>query len=182
DLSHDQAGLEPARFPTNKSMEITAQGEDAEQTFELIQNITSQILDDHSATLKRLTAPMRQQLISIQERLEQADRLLDDLDKPVQSSEKYQDTLKFLEKSRLLTEVGSLEQQYMDLELRLDPVNTYPTTILSGPGYPEHPVKPRTGLVMALSVVLGLMLGVFAAFGCEFMSNARERIRQNKNQ
>ena len=45
--------------------------------------------------------------------------------------------------------------------------------VFDSPTVPDEPVRPRPVLNMALATVLGLILGVFAAFGLEWLSRYR---------
>ena len=82
--------------------------------------------------------------------------------------------------SVLLLEVSNLTRQLPDLEDQVEEINerflesrTYPTRLISGPTLPESPVEPKTQLILALAVVLGLILGLFGAFFAEFLRVAR---------
>lgn len=156
--------------------EITIQGENPSATYETAENFAMQIINDHSDQFNRISNPIRKKLSFVQEQIFAIQSLLQKFKILNTHEEESLDTLALLEKSRLLTELSSLEQQQMELQIQLDPVNTYPTTVLAPAKYPENPVKPKTSLIMALSTVLGLMIGVFVAFGLEFIQNARKRM------
>lgn len=162
--------------------EITVQGENPSATYETAEKLAIQVVNDHSDQFYRISNPVRKKLSFVQEQIHAVQNLLQKFESPHAPEESSLDTLLLLEKSRLLTELSSLEQMQMELQIQLDPVNTYPTTILSPAEYPEKPIKPKTSLIMALSTVLGLMIGVFAAFGLEFIQNVRKRMNiENKN-
>jgi len=44
----------------------------------------------------------------------------------------------------------------------------------------DKPVKPKKGLIIAVSLVSGLFLGIFLAFFFEWLENVRERYRQSE--
>lgn len=48
--------------------------------------------------------------------------------------------------------------------------------VFDSPTVPDEPVRPRPVLNMALATVLGVMLGVFAAFGLEWLSKYRAEL------
>ena len=82
--------------------------------------------------------------------------------------------------SVLLLEVSNLTRQIPDLDDQVEEINerflesrTYPTRLISGPTLPGSPVEPKTQLILALAVVLGLILGLFGAFFAEFLRVAR---------
>jgi uncharacterized protein involved in exopolysaccharide biosynthesis len=69
------------------------------------------------------------------------------------------------------------EHEVADLEARVERINqviemTRPTQVLRGPALANEPEGQPTSTIVALGAVLGLMLGVFAAFGREFLANA----------
>ena len=74
--------------------------------------------------------------------------------------------------------IGGLRNKQVELEelssLTLQPDNFHPYRSDGEILAPLRPVKPKPKLVIALSIVLGLMLGVFAAFFTEFIARARD--------
>ena len=61
-------------------------------------------------------------------------------------------------------ELRALEQTKRVVEEQLSPVRTYPTSLMGEVYVANDPVAPKKGLIVALAGVLGLVLGVFAAF------------------
>jgi uncharacterized protein involved in exopolysaccharide biosynthesis len=178
-MSSGSASLSSAQLERGSEniFEIIVQGENPSEVFELTRKISSQILRDHEKNFESLINPLNQKLRFVDTQTVAVKELLSNFDDTQKSYSAPKSTLAILEKSRLMTELAFLEEQKMDFAIRLNPVNTYPTFFLSEPGYPETPVSPKPKLVMALSVVLGLMLGLFSAFIFEFIRNARQRIR-----
>jgi len=56
-----------------------------------------------------------------------------------------------------------------ELELKLQPARSFPTRLVKKPTRPQHATSPKKGRIMALSIVLGLFLGLFAAFSRNFI-------------
>ncbi len=83
-----------------------------------------------------------------------------------------------IERGKLLAEVASLENEYMALRLALSGMQTQPTRLLKEPTLPEIRAKPNRQLVLVLAVILGLMLGVFAAFVVELLARAKLHLAQ----
>jgi uncharacterized protein involved in exopolysaccharide biosynthesis len=73
-------------------------------------------------------------------------------------------------RSRIL----NTEARVSDLESRLEGIE--PTRVLTEPRFSEGPVSSDLRLHLALGMVLGLFLSVFAAFVVEFWANNRARI------
>ena len=84
-----------------------------------------------------------------------------------------QASLLLLEIGNLTRQIPTLENQVQTLNERLLDSRSYPTRLISGPTLPETPVEPKTQLVLALAVVLGLTLGLVGAFFGEFLRVAR---------
>lgn len=62
------------------------------------------------------------------------------------------------------TELRALELAKIRYEEQLDPMSTYPTGYLEKISVSEEPVAPKKGVVIVLAAILGLLLGVMAAF------------------
>lgn len=62
------------------------------------------------------------------------------------------------------TELRALELAKIGYEEQLDPMSTYPTGHLEKISVSEEPVAPQKDVVILLAAVLGLLLGVMAAF------------------
>jgi len=72
-----------------------------------------------------------------------------------------------------------IDQPYGEIEglkSSIEPGRSYNTRVLQKPTSSIGPVKPKKRLILVLSSVLGLMLGVFAAFFVHFVSHARAEI------
>lgn len=65
-------------------------------------------------------------------------------------------------------ELRGFEQAKMGYEEQLDPMHTYPTSYIEKISVSEEPVAPKKALIVVLAGVLGLFVGVMAAF----LSNA----------
>ena len=58
-------------------------------------------------------------------------------------------------------------------QIQFTPEQFQPFTLDGAVNKPNSPIKPKKTLVLALSIVLGLFLGVFAVFFFEFAKKAR---------
>jgi hypothetical protein len=81
-----------------------------------------------------------------------------------------------VEKSRLVGEVPKIEDRISTLQFYLTRLYTFPTQVIRKPTIQNSPVKPEGKLYIGISVVLGIILGVFAAFFIEFVSKLRSSI------
>jgi LPS O-antigen subunit length determinant protein (WzzB/FepE family) len=78
-----------------------------------------------------------------------------------------------LERGRLSTALNALDAEKPSLMQKLTRPLTQPTELMGEITAPTKPAKPKKALVLALSVVLGLMGGVMLAFVAEFAAKAR---------
>ena len=62
------------------------------------------------------------------------------------------------------SELRELEQTKMEYEEQLNPMRTYPTSYIEKISVSEEPVAPKKALMVLLAGVLGLFVGVMAAF------------------
>jgi polysaccharide biosynthesis transport protein len=67
-------------------------------------------------------------------------------------------------------QIGDYQAQINSLKASLEDIK--PTEIIKSPTVSENPVKPRPLLNMAIAGVLGLFVGIFAAFGREWWEEA----------
>jgi len=73
-------------------------------------------------------------------------------------------------------ELASLIRKKAELESQRDLYQSF--TLINEPLPPSSPTKPRTQLILALTLATSLFAGVFLAFLLEFIKNARQRIRE----
>ncbi|MFB4202500.1 hypothetical protein KBTX_03266 [wastewater metagenome] len=73
-------------------------------------------------------------------------------------------------------EVESREEEVALLADRLAAITG--TRLAAAPRRSDRPQGPSSAVIVALGAVLGLMLGVFAAFGAEFVSRANAHMRE----
>lgn len=83
-----------------------------------------------------------------------------------------------LQRGSLQTELPALHEQRLRLQYDLSELKTYPTRVVREPTLATTASAPRKGLILALALALGGMLGCMAAFFSEFVKQARNRGRQ----
>jgi len=81
-----------------------------------------------------------------------------------------------LERAKLVASEPELEREKLTLRLALISPGTKPTQLLEEPTLPMHALHPRPVLYTVLGIIVGLMLGVFAAFAVEFLANTRKEV------
>lgn len=87
--------------------------------------------------------------------------------------------LLILQRSTLQTDLTKLHQQRFELQSNLSPLKSYPSRLVREPTLAEKASAPKRGLILALALVLGGMLGGMAAFFVEFLNKAKNRPQAN---
>jgi hypothetical protein len=75
------------------------------------------------------------------------------------------------------SEISGIRNAIAQLEVAAD--NMRPTQVVRAPALADSPEGQPASTIIALGAVLGLMLGVFAAFGREFLANAAAEGAEN---
>jgi len=70
-------------------------------------------------------------------------------------------------------EVRALEAERAMMLEQLSPTRTYPTALVERIYVSERPVSPRTGLIVALATLVGLLAGIFIAYFLDGRDAAR---------
>lgn len=73
----------------------------------------------------------------------------------------------------LKTQKQQIQYDIDDVRIKLEGIKS--TKVHKVPSVPDKPVKPKKTLIVALSLVLGFMGGIFLAFGAEFMAKVRRQ-------
>lgn len=164
----------PKSLPS--AVELVTEGESPQQAVALLERIHTGIKDAHQQTyalnLKYLTERLdnlEAQRASLADQLTDATALMDQLKQrdPVQAS------LLMLERGRLATSITALDAERPTLAQKLSPPQTQPTELLGSIQAPTKPAAPRRSSVIALSGVLGIMLGIMTVFARAFVQSAR---------
>ncbi len=124
------------------------------------------------ANLQNDIANLRIKIIDLQTRIKEINES-DIMDLRAQKRRLTEMTIpqKKAEITRLLeTTIPKLQNQIKQLKLEIQPPFLTRTKVVGKIRTHNHPVKPRKKLIVALAGIMGLMLGVFLAFGREFLS------------
>lgn len=177
-VKRERPFLKRASVPKNlpSAVELVTEGESPQQAVALLERIHASIRDSHQQTyalnLKYLTERidnLEAQRASLADQLTDATALMDQLKQrdPVQAS------LLMLERGRLATAITTLDAERPTLAQKLSPPQTQPTELLGSIQAPTKPATPKRALVIALSGVLGIMLGIMLVFARAFVQSAR---------
>jgi uncharacterized protein involved in exopolysaccharide biosynthesis len=141
------------------------------------------MVEDHKELLDRRRSRIEGKLASVRRRLEilrqSAADARERLDAWVQGDGAAAGSLEEVNGLRTLfrdlnSAISEQQARLAELQARRDALQ--PTQLLLEPRFSEGPVAPNRRLHLALGLVLGLFLSVFAAFVVEFWANNRARI------
>jgi len=154
------------------------------ELMELRKNLVTDVTDKFSMLMY---ANIFQQNIAYITSLEQR---LAQLEKEINQYE-VDETWKKGDISRIQTEIKELEtkkdrelpivRKSMEGQIKVidaEAAALSPLEILQSPYSSDEPAKPKVKLIIALSTILGLMLGVFGAFFREFLEKNRKKIEE----
>ncbi|MDX5379086.1 MAG: Wzz/FepE/Etk N-terminal domain-containing protein [Halomonas sp.] len=91
-------------------------------------------------------------------------------------SEPTQAAVLEIERARMRERLTSLHEKLADREFVL--ANSTQTQVLKAPALPSTPVNPQPKVYLTLAVVLGMFLGIVAAFVFEFLAKARQKMKE----
>lgn len=175
-----QTAVALASNSSDKSLiEVTARGDDANK----VQTTANAYAQAGAARIQQVLLPSGKDVAAAQQKLDAADQALVKFSKDNGLNEydlrqlraaTFSSTDKQLELSRLLRDRDVAEPVYLDLARGLERAQilagtAYSPTVILAPA-PAAPVSPKLTQNILVGAVLGLLLGVFGAFGLEFLS------------
>ncbi|MDY6981027.1 MAG: Wzz/FepE/Etk N-terminal domain-containing protein [Pseudomonadota bacterium] len=168
--------IETRRKGARNIVTLVSTDNDRDKAQENLQSVVNDLLDTHRNRYHELLSPMESRRDSLQRRLNDYRRQIDELDiqiRQLRAQSPEQAAILMIEKGNVMRAIPDLEEKLAELQFATSEPQSMPTRQIGEIKTPAQPVKPKPGLVMALSVVLGLMLGIFAAFFAEFIAKAR---------
>lgn len=170
----DAIGVEPV--PDTDMFRITVETTDRAEGRAVLEQIFENFLERSRPHLERQRDLVTGQLETLQETLAQVDDNIDLADKllaQIEAGGGAGTLAQDFRRSQLLESRATFEQQRLDLldrclGLQRELNVLEGPQVIQSPQEPLHPIKPNQKLNMTLAGVLGLMVGVFLAFGVEF--------------
>ena len=185
-------GVKPAEQPVFTEVEskgrilnLTARATSQEAAEEFLSEQVAAIQERHDGFLEEFRAEQHQRLGEVNHRLEELTAEQETFEQRLSQLGEDATTIGGLLtlEQRLTNRLPQLEKEKARLRRTLSERVTTPTSVLVSPEprvaagkevEQPSPVEPKSRLVLALAAVLGLMLGVFAAFFREFLARAAE--------
>lgn len=160
---------------------LTLTGYNAQKTYEDLVNITNILLDEHRALYRNIMSPLRDRQVLLSQRLDGFKVQLSHLDMQINQLRSEQSTdgaILSFEKGNVAKAILEIEEKLTNLELAIIQPQSIPTQLLGPVIKPASPIKPRTRMVVSLSILIGLISGIFVAFFTEFIVKARAGIQE----
>jgi LPS O-antigen subunit length determinant protein (WzzB/FepE family) len=155
---------------------LTARAEAPQQAGQFLQSVVDGLLEEHRVRFEQAAALIKSHLDSLTSQTEafqsQIALIQAEMDQ-VREVNPVQASVLAVESGKLMAQLPGLEQRRNQLQLDLLDSRSYASQLLRSPTVAAKPVQPRPKLYIAIALVLGVMLGVFAAFFAEFLNNAR---------
>ena len=155
---------------------LTARAEAPQQASQFLQSVVDGLLEEHRARFEQAAALIQSHLDSLTGQTEafqsQIALIQAEMDQ-VREVNPVQASVLAVESGKLMAQLPALEQRRNQLQLDLLDSRSYASQILRSPTVAAKPIQPRPKLYIAIALVLGVMLGVFAAFFAEFLHFVR---------
>jgi len=181
-------------IPKNTSdlIQLTAQGLNNKNAEDIIVKVCKEIESKHEKiilsyidlkkhyllTKKSEADHLQKQIEQLSKNLKTQDDLLNNIIKEDNIQEASVLAMAYSDKLDKLTALQNFLSSSIDvinqIELSLLPINIKKTRMVGQIATYDHPVKPKKKLMIAVSLVAGLMLGVFLAFFFEFIGKKEE--------
>jgi len=168
--------LEAVERGTENILTLIVTANEREAAKEHLTAITDDLLEEHRNRFHAMRSPLRERREALGIRLADYRQQLNELDiriSQLRGEQPVQAAVLLIEKGNVTRAIPELEEKLAELDRALSEPRTRQTEILGEIAIPENPIKPRTGLILVLSVVPGLILGIFAAFFAGFIAKAR---------
>ncbi|WP_457595569.1 hypothetical protein, partial [Hydrogenimonas sp.] len=177
---------------TEGLIQLTALGLDNESAVKKIQDLIRMLEAEHGKTVENYIALKQKHLAvsrkkakELKEQIEKLSKTVDAETKALKEAEKRGERRdvgiasmtysKNLEKLYTLQSLLSdTENRISQYEMALSPLRLKKTQRVGEIAVYDHPVKPRKKLIVAIAVVSGFMLGLFAIFFLEMVAREKE--------
>lgn len=147
-----------------------------ESANDFLVNVVQSVVRDHNELYESYLAPLRHQLATISQEIASVRSQIGQLSSAMGrlvGSQPVQASILALEKGRLTTQLGQLEQDRFKLVRQINDPFSVTTRVLSPPTMPDRPARPEIFFAIATGILLGLALGIVAAFLRDIYTRAR---------
>lgn len=154
---------------------LKARGNDPKLAREKLADAISTLLKSHAEMNRQYNESISTNLQLKKTQESKLSVLLQQYENRIQAIERQNPSLAAImtiDRRSLMEELYAVQTSIQ--EIQANHTQATPTEVLREPSTPTSPIKPKTQLVLALSLVLGIFLGIFSAFFAEFVQKARD--------
>lgn len=159
-------------------IDLVAEGYQPDDPVDLLKRLIAEIESVHGAIYEANVRQLNDRISAIEMQLaalrEQGDQMAK-LVGEIKASSPVQASLLALERARIEELAARLSADSLELRRRLAPPISFPTELLGGIHAPSKPSAPRKQVIMALSLVVGTILGVLLAAVAELFAWLRRK-------
>lgn len=166
-----RSSLKVKALPNTDLIEIKVRGysqvsakRSTEATVGYLQHIHNEMAAPTVQRMKQHSAKVEREIAQTRAELEKTLKITDLKDKAIAETRFMENIVLANIMVQRNSELRGLEQAKMEYEEQLNPTRTYPTSYIEKISLSENPVAPKKSLILMLAGMLGLFLGVVAAF------------------
>lgn len=155
---------------------LIAYGKTPEEAQSLLQKINETVLAEHKEKYASAVFALKGKIASLEKNMEILDNDIEGLNSKVETSGKNNEVVNSLltfENVKLKQQRVTLSMDILNLELQASELKASPTTVIIEPTVNEEPTNQKTLLILAVALVIGALMGIFATFFMEFVERAK---------
>lgn len=148
-------------------VELRVHGRTPQESWDFLSRVTVDVQAEHQALLDGLVSVQRRERDRVAMAVEETRRNLTMITSRLEGRARPDDgqsLITLVERSHVLSEMGSLQGRLAVWDMLLSQANTHPTRIVVPATEPIAPVKPRRTLIIALAAAGAFVLSVVVAF------------------
>jgi hypothetical protein len=160
---------------------LKAIGANPAEARDFLGRVVEHVMSDHRQPYDEAVRVQNEYLTAVEEQLLQLHQDVDALTEHLhglKAKDPSEAALVTLERATRRAAEPTLESTRTTLRLVLMPPHTQPTQLLQEPTLPERAARPRPALYITVGVVLGILMGLFAAFCAELLASARKKNKE----
>jgi len=147
-------------------------GVNPEEIKKTVENVLNEILHNHKVRYEEIKQQTEVTIHSVKTQLKMITLQLGEISK-------IKNSIKVDNRIHVLTEERNLQSRQVDLEkmlleLKFALREMTQTQVVNKPIIPIRPIKPKKRIIVVVSIILGLVAGIFAVFVMNFVAKIRE--------
>lgn len=161
----------------NNVVVLIANGNKPEETQEFLNNIVTQVVQEHERIYNVAFVAHQQRLVSLEQQIKDVDSAIHTYSDVINTNAKSNDSLPLvmvLEKSKAQSQKLDMEKQVTEEKIAIE-LQLKPTKVFREATLPVTPIKPKPPIYIGSGVIVGLLLGVMLALVKHNMQGGKRR-------